>query len=116
MKIVRCYTGDDTQSHFETMDLQESTNDAGFLVTSSQVASEVSFNTWPSGRVQAWRNAPRRQYLTVLSGRMEWEVGDGTNHEFGPGDVLLAEDTNEQRHITRIIGDEPRSLMIVRLG
>ncbi|SVD86514.1 uncharacterized protein METZ01_LOCUS439368 [marine metagenome] len=46
---------------------------------------------------------------------MEFEIGDGTKRQFGIGDVILAEDITGQGHITRVIGNEPRSLMLVPL-
>ena len=67
------------------------------------------------GGVYDWHPAPRRQYLVVLSGRVEFEVGDGTKRQFGLGEVILAEDITGQGHITRVIGKEPRSLILVPL-
>jgi uncharacterized cupin superfamily protein len=41
----------------------------------------------------------------MLSGEMEVEIGDGSKRRFKAGDVLLAEDTTGQGHITRRFGD-----------
>ena len=115
MKIERIFTGADNQSHFETVDLQEVSDNAGGMFTALQSATGIMFNSWQVGRVADWHPAPRRQYLVVLSGRVEFEVGDGTKRQFGLGEVILAEDITGQGHITRVIGKEPRSLMLVPL-
>ena len=115
MKIERIYTGSDNQSHFESVELQELSDDAGGVATTLQSASGIMFNRWQVGRGADWHPAPRRQYLVVLSGRVEFEIGDGTKRQFGIGDVILAEDITGQGHITRVIGNEPRSLMLVPL-
>jgi hypothetical protein len=46
--------------------------------------------------------------VITLSGEAEIEIGDGTVRRFGPGDVMLAEDTTGRGHVTRVVGDEPR--------
>ena len=47
---------------------------------------------------------PRRQSLITLQGESEIVLGDGTTQSFGPGDVMLAEDTHGEGHITGAIG------------
>jgi hypothetical protein len=47
------------------------------------------------------------QWVVVLRGFIEAEVGDGTSRRFGPGDFLLATDVSGRGHITRVVGDTP---------
>lgn len=56
--------------------------------------------------------APRRQFVITLSGCGEIECGDGSRRRFGPGDILLAEDTTGQGHITREVGGPRRGIFI----
>jgi hypothetical protein len=42
------------------------------------------------------------------------ECGDGTKRRFGPGDIMLADDTTGQGHITREI-DAPRKSLFIPL-
>jgi hypothetical protein len=51
--------------------------------------------------------AAESQWVVVLRGVIEVEVGDGTARRFGPGDLVLATDTNGRGHITRVVGDTP---------
>ena len=62
-----------------------------------------------------FHNAPRRQYVINLVGGVEIEVGDGSKRILRAGDVLLAEDTEGQGHISRALNDEPRHSIFVTL-
>ncbi len=62
-----------------------------------------------------FHNAPRRQLVINLSGSVDIEVGDGTVRRIGPGEILLAEDTTGQGHISRAVGGEPRRCLFVPL-
>ena len=62
-----------------------------------------------------WHNAPRRQFVITLAGEGEIIVGDGTRRRFGPGDIMLAEDTTGQGHMTRAVNHQPRTSIIVTL-
>jgi hypothetical protein len=50
--------------------------------------------------------------VVTLAGRAEVECGDGTKRRFGPGDIMLADDTTGQGHITREIEAPRKSLFI----
>ena len=114
MSVVRIYTGDDGQSHFQEVELPFAPR-TGSETTPSQPASGVAFMRYQPGLVQDWHTAPRRQYVVTLSGQVEIQVGDGAVRRFGPGDVLLAEDLTGQGHLTRVVGDEPRTALLVPL-
>jgi hypothetical protein len=60
---------------------------------------------------RSWHNAPLRQYVVTLTGWWEIEVSDGEVRRFGPGSVLLAEDTTGKGHVNRVNGPTER-LMI----
>lgn len=114
MKIVRLYTGNDGESHFEEVNLPfEMLGNAE--ATALQPATGIVFRRAPAGHVQAWHPAPRRQYVITLSGQVEIEIGDGTVRRFGPGDVVLAEDLTGRGHITRVVGAQPRVYVAIPL-
>jgi hypothetical protein len=64
----------------------------------------IIFRRAPTTHLSDFHPAPRRQYVITLSGQVEIEIGDGTVKRFGPGDVMLAEDTTGHGHITRVVG------------
>ena len=76
-------------------------------VSDTANADTLLFLTFPVGWVGEWHAAPRKQFVFVLSGRIEVEVGDGEKREFGPGDVILALDTAGRGHISRTVGKQP---------
>jgi hypothetical protein len=59
-----------------------------------------------------FHTAPRRQFVVNLSGLVEIEVGDGSTRRLGAGDILLADDTTGQGHITRDLEGPRRSIFI----
>jgi len=114
MKIVRLYTGTDGESHLEEIEVEFGPMGAT-ETTQLQAATGIAFRRAPAGNVQDYHPAPRRQYVVTLSGQGEIEVGDGTVRRFGPGDVMLAEDTTGRGHITRVVGAQPRLFATIPL-
>ncbi len=114
MKIVRLYTGADNESHFE--DIEVELNTVGSMQASAlQPAHGVMFRTAAPNHLSSYHPAPRRQYVITLAGQVEIETGDGTIRSFGPGDVMLAEDTTGRGHITRVVGGKPRHYLFIPL-
>lgn len=101
MGTFRLYTGADGQSHVEPVDLAKATEWTKGIPT-----KDITFREWPVGRDLDWHPAPRRQFVIILSGRLEIGLGDGTKHVFGPGDARLVEDTTGKGHTTRVLGNE----------
>lgn len=99
--ITRLYTGDDGHSHFEELDMDTGPFAWGELKT----AAGVMFRQSEKGRFSDWHTAPRTQFVITLAGEMEIGLPDGTLRRFGPGDVLLADDTTGKGHTTRDVGD-----------
>lgn len=60
-------------------------------------------------------NAPRRLLIVQVDGTVEIEVSDGEKRLFGPGSVLLVEDTTGKGHVTRNVSGKPRSTLIATL-
>jgi quercetin dioxygenase-like cupin family protein len=115
VKIVRIYTGNDQQSHFEDIELSFESAER-MPTTALQAATGVVFRCAPAGHILDWHPAPRRQYVVTLSGSWEIECGDGTVQQFRPGDVMLAEDLTGQGHTSRVVGNQPHIFMTVPLA
>lgn len=113
MTVTRLYTGPDGESHFEDIDLAlTDAGDIGFL--SKKISADgVIFRYTDEDYDYLWHNAPCRQYVVMLDGAVEIEVGDGTRRTFRGGDVLLAEDITGRGHVSRAVdGQSRRSLFI----
>jgi hypothetical protein len=76
--------------------------DVGGRATSADLpALRLFFRDTPPAHVNPKHRAPQRQFIFVTSGIGEIELADGRRHRFVPGDVLFAEDTTGDGHITR---------------
>jgi len=114
MKVTRIYTGDDDRSHFEELDIPMAAGTVGKL--SELIPSEGIFFREPEGTGTAdfmdFHRAPRRQFVIHLAGRVEIETGGGEKRRFGVGDILLADDTAGQGHISRGV-EGPRAQVFI---
>ena len=107
MQVVRVYTGDDGESHFEDLELPyEVVTNAE--ATAMRAATGIQFRRTPSGSFMDWHTAPRRQYVITLEGQAEIGIGDGTKRTFNAGDVLLADDLTGRGHTTAAVGPQTR--------
>ncbi len=57
-----------------------------------------------------------RKDLILLRGECEAETSDGTHRAFGPGDVVLLEDTSGRGHRSWVVGDERLLMAVVELA
>ena len=107
MQIIRLYTGDYGESHFETTTMDMHAH--GDVVTMSDLMDchEVQFAETSSGGGYDWHTAPRRQFVITLSGTLEFESRTGDTQMIKPGDILLAEDTTGGGHKWRLVDDQP---------
>ena len=112
MRVTRLYTGTDDRSHFEELDIPLAPAAYGREWLCAPVKS-VIFRENPDGAWADFHNAPRRQFVITISGLAELECGDGSRRRFGPGDMLLVDDTTGQGHITREI-EGPRRIIFIR--
>ena len=111
MQIVRVYSGDDGESHFEDLSPEQ------FAEIVNRVGQgEINLNTRPSPTFSDYHTAPRRQYVVNLAGIAEFETAAGTVRRLFAGDVLVAEDLTGHGHIARSIGDEMRTSLAVPLA
>ena len=114
-KITRLYTGRDGESHFE--DTEITLEDHGDRGHKSQPikATGIIFMETGGDYYLDWHNVPQRQFSIGFEGKLEVEASDGTKRQFGPGDILLAEDTTGRGHINRAVGSKPRKNIFVTL-
>jgi hypothetical protein len=74
--IIRLYTGEDGQSHFEDIALPWADDERGRGQTPLQgAATGLEFARLPSGYASAWHTASRHAYAIILSGQMECTIG-----------------------------------------
>ncbi|GIS94853.1 MAG: hypothetical protein VYA78_05610 [Chloroflexota bacterium] len=111
MQIVRVFSGDDGESHFEDVSPEELQTIVGRLGE-----GDIEFNERQAPSFSDYHTAPRRQYVLHLLGTAEYETADGTKRQLYPGDVLVAEDLNGHGHIARGLGDGQRFILAIPLA
>jgi len=116
VKVTRLYTGDDGRSHFEDLHIPLTTIENVGQMSGRIPADSVFFRDTADAGPAVWdfHVAPRRQFVIHLAGVAEIEVGDGTTRRFGPGELLLADDTTGEGHISREV-EGPRIQIFVPL-
>ncbi|MBK6659277.1 MAG: cupin domain-containing protein [Proteobacteria bacterium] len=118
MKLTRFHDNEHGVSVFSDIEvaLPDTRSDAGWTFHLSRAlgAVNVLFVELPVGLDQDWHPAPNRQFVIVLSGRLEVEVAGGARREWGAGEVFMADDTRGQGHLTRVL-EGPVRLMFVCL-
>jgi hypothetical protein len=110
LTYVRIFSDSSGESHFADDQIDFKLADyappaAPMSVSDATPADGVAFLSSPSGWLGDFHPAPRRQFIFMLSGELEVEVSDGETRLFGPGAVLLVEDTVGRGHVSRVVGD-----------
>jgi len=116
MKIARLYPGSDGDSHFEDIDVAFIPGPSIEHLAAIPDVDGVQIRRTPAGSVWGFHRADCRKYMIILEGRIEIGVGNGAKRTFGAGDVLIVEDTTGRGHTTRVIGDEDRICIDIKLG
>jgi len=114
----RIYTDSEGETHFGTVTVKQSLARAAppaapFYVSEDSPASKYRFYTFEPGWVGELHPAPTRQFLALMSGGVEMQTTDGTVRRFGPGDLVLLEDTSGKGHLTRNIADGYSTFLVV---
>jgi len=115
MKALRVFTGLDGASHFEDVEIALNDQGASGRISELWRGEGVMFREVDGDYVLDFHTAPRRQFVINLLGSVDIEIGDGTVRRLGPGDILLAEDTTGQGHISRAVDGEPRTCLFIPL-
>ena len=116
-EVTRVFTGEDGATHFEAVPVAL-VADAMARARSGLLATEgVVFRRTPSDMDRGWHHPPRRQLVVSLAGTAEVTASDGETRRFGPGAILLAEDTEPDSpgHLMRGLGDGERLTLFVPL-
>ena len=115
MKITRITTDEDGISRFEdqTLELQDS-GPIGLLSEKIPATGVIFRETVPSYDYD-WHPVPQRQFIIMLEGELEVEVGSGEKRHFSAGDVMLFEDTTGQGHRSRTTNNQVRKTIFVTL-
>jgi len=116
IKVTRIYSGADGKTKVEEITLPLKARDSGSETSASIPVTSMQFrHTTPAYNLD-WHPAPRRQLVVTLSGESEIELEGGRTMRFGPGHILLAEDTTGQGHKSRAVPGTDRIALDIALA
>ena len=95
MGIFRMYTVDDGKSAMEELSQDDP------ILETLKTCTGCSIQINEPTEFSEFHPAPRRHWMTMLSGQIDIQLADGTIHCFGPNDLRLWEDVTGQGHKTR---------------
>lgn len=111
IEYLRIFADEEGCSHFETKTIDLEAKDyappAPPLNTSNVESADNSvFLELPVGWYGDWHPTPVRQWLILMTGKCEFEAGDGERVIRKAGDVVMLDDLTGKGHQTRVLGDE----------
>ena len=117
----RLYADADGVSHFDDGELPLSVENYSppanpMAIHAFQDTQSATFVLLRKGVFEDWHPVPRRQYAVIVSGRVEVTASDGEKRQFGPGMMVLLEDTTGKGHRTRVVGDEDNLTLMIAVG
>lgn len=120
LNYVKIYSDADGESHFAVEEISFTLRDfspPAPPVSLSQLgkAARLLLLSNPPGWFGDWHPSPHRQFLFLLEGELEMQVSDGEVRRFGPGSIVLLEDTAGKGHVTRVVSKERMLLAAVPL-
>jgi len=120
MKYSKIYSDEKGESHFQDIDIELKTIEYAppappFLVSRFTHAHQYAFTVFESGWFGDWHPTPVKQVFFLLSGTMEVMVSDGEKRMFGPGSIVLVEDTTGKGHVSKVIGSEDVKTVVIQL-
>jgi hypothetical protein len=116
MKYARLYVGPDGETHWQDLEMTMASLPGRTSHGYAWPVTEAIFieADGPDSRLAEWHHAPARQLVVQLLGEREIETSDGDRRHFGPGDVMLVEDTTGKGH--RVYETGPRRTMHIPLA
>ena len=118
MRYVRIYSAEDGGSRFEDVEVTGEpapiVDGLPPLLVSGPFPVQTALFVDQPQEATDWlaHVSPRRQWVILLSGRVAVTTTDGARREFIAGDVILAEDTTGQGHLSTPLTTDVTFIML----
>ncbi len=121
MTYTRIFSDENGESHMEEVAVELTARNFAppappLHLSPMTPATGVAFVRFPAGWVGDWHPTPRRQFFIFMRGELEGETSDGTRRRYGPGGVVLLEDTTGKGHRSWVIGDDDVLAAVVQVA
>jgi len=119
MMVTHIFADSHGESHFADVEIPVTLTPVAVhlprMSTSPAIAStHVQFVIVPPAVIaQEWHPAPARQFVLLLKGELEVEVGDGERRAFTPGSIVFLEDTKGKGHKDHAVNDDELLLAFI---
>ena len=120
MKYTKIFADEEGETHFTDIEIglelvEYAPPAPPFFVSQFNPATRYAFSVFPSGWFGDWHPTPRKQVYFIPSGELEGRVSDGETRLFGPGSIVMVEDTTGKGHVTRVSSSEDVLTAVVHL-
>jgi hypothetical protein len=120
MQYTRVYVDARGETHYEEVEVALSSVEFARLAPPIYLSALCAATRWgfcqfPAGWVGPWHLTPHRQFFCLLSGETAVQVSDGEVRQFGPGSMVLFEDTTGKGHLSRVVGPTEAVAVVVQL-
>jgi hypothetical protein len=112
VNYVHLYTGDDGLSYFKDVEVPMDDRGHGTELSDIFGATAMVMRRNTSDYELDYHTAPRRQFIINLTGTVEIVASGGETRQFGPGSIMLADDTTGKGHISKALTDERISIFV----
>ena len=112
MNYVHLYTGADGLSYFKDVEVPLQSRSSGTELSELFPASAMVMRRNTAEYQLDYHVAPRKQFIINLTGTVEIVASGGETRQFGPGSIMLADDTTGKGHISRALTPERLSLFV----
>ena len=113
MKIIRLYTDEKGESHFEDVEIEFQEPTKSGRVSARLPATGIIFREVPADYDLDWHPAPRRQYIINLDAGVDITASDGEKRRIGAGEIVLVEDTWGKGHLSKAVDGKLRNCVFV---
>lgn len=120
VSYTRIYEDSNGQSHFSDEEMELEVVDPGRGIPPTPASAPIPAGGMrifcpPMGGSADFHPVPGRVFNLIMSGEVEVEVSSGEIRRFGPGSLILGEDTRGQGHRTRVVGSEAACFAMIML-
>lgn len=115
MKITRIFSDENSESHFEDIEIPLiNQGEIGFLSEAIDV-KKVQLRKVSADYDYDFHHAPQKQYIVLLDGGVEIESSLGETRKFQTGEILLVEDVSGKGHKTKNLEKRERTSLFIHL-
>jgi hypothetical protein len=112
MNYVHLYTGPDGLSYFKDVEVPLQSRGQGTELSELFPARAMVMRRNTAEYELDYHTAPRKQFIINLTGTVEIVASGGETRQFGPGSIMLADDTTGKGHISKALTPERLSLFV----